>query len=59
MEEHGGEGIHAWRSHTHAEFLGLLHSCDEFPVILLGEVTPHGVKEYAMGCHHLRARQGY
>ena len=59
MEEHGGEGVHAWRSHTRTEFLGLLHSCDESPVLLLGEVTPHGVMEYAMGHHHLWGRQGY
>ena len=59
MEEHGGEGVHAWRSRTHTEFLGLLHSCDESPVLLLGEVTPHGVMEYAMGHHHLWGRQGY
>ena len=59
MGEHGGEGVHAWRSHTHTEFLGLLCSCDESPVLLLGEVTPHGIMEYAMGHHHLRGGQGY
>ena len=39
----------AQRSCTYAEILGLLCSCDESPVLLLGEVTPHGVMEYAMG----------
>ena len=53
MEEHGGEGVHAQRSYTCTEFFGLLHSCDESPVLLLGEVTPHGVMEYAMGCRNL------
>ena len=47
-EEHGGEGVHAQRSHTRTEVFGLLHSCDESPVLLLGEVTPHGIMEYAM-----------
>ena len=59
MEEHGGEGVCAWRSHTHTEFFGLLCSCDESPVLLLGEVTLHGVMEYAMGCHHIWGGQGY
>ena len=59
MEEHGGEGVCARRSHTHTEFFGLLCSCDESPVLLLGEVTPHGIMEYAMGCHHMQGRQGY
>ena len=59
IEEHGGEGVRAWRSHTRAEFLGLLHSCDESPVLLLGEVTSRGVMEYAMGCCRLWGRQGY
>ena len=58
-EEHGGEGVRAWRSCTHTEFLGLLHSCNESPVLLLGEVTPHGIMEYAMGRHHLWGGQGY
>ena len=58
-EEHGGEGVHAQRSCTHAEFLRLLHSCDESPALLLGEVTPHGVMEYAMGRHRLQGGQGY
>ena len=43
IEEHGGEGVHAWRSHTHTEFFGLLHSCDESPVLLLGEGWQNGV----------------
>ena len=51
-EEHGGEGVRAQRSHTHAAFLGLLRSCDESPVLLLGEVAPCGVMEFAMGRHH-------
>ena len=52
LEEHGGEGVHAWRSHTCTEFFGLLHSCYESPVLLLDEVTPHEIMEYAMGhCH--------
>ena len=59
MEEHGGEGVHAQRSHTHTEFIGLLYSCDESPVLLLGEVTPHGLMEYAMCCHHIQGGQGY
>ena len=59
MEEHGGEGVCAQRSHTCTEFFGLLRSCDESPVLLLGEVTPHGITEYAMGCHHIQGRQGY
>ena len=59
MEEHGGEGVRAWRSHTGTEFFRLLCSCDESPVLLLGEVTPHGVMEYAMGRHHLWGGQGY
>ena len=59
MEEHGGEGAHAQRSHTCTEFFGLLHSCDESPDLMLGEVTPRGVMEYAMGCHHIWGRQGY
>ena len=45
-------------SYSYRDF-GLLHSCDESPVLLLGEVTPHGVMEYAMGCHHIQGRQGY
>ena len=59
MEEHGGEGVCARTSHTHTEFFGLLHSCDESPVLLLGEVTPHGIMEYAMGHHHIWGGQGY
>ena len=59
MEEHGGEDVHAWRSHTRTEFLGLLCSCDESPVSLLGEVSLHGVMEYAMSHRHLRGMQGY
>ena len=59
MEEHGGEGVCAQRSHTHTELFGLLHSCDESPVLLLGEVTPHGIMEYAMGHRHIWGRQGY
>ena len=59
MEEHGGEGVCAWRSHTHTEFFGLLCSCDESPVLLLGEVTPHGIMEYAMGHRHIQGRQRY
>ena len=59
MEEHGGEGVHAWRSCTRTEFFGLLHSCDESPVLLLGEVTPCGIMEYAMGHHHIQGGQGY
>ena len=59
MEEHGGEGVHAQRSHTHTEFFGLLCSCDESPILLLSEVTPHGIMEYAMGCCHIQGRQGY
>ena len=59
MEEHGGECVHARRSHTHTEFFGLLCSCDESPVLLLGEVTPHGIMEYAMGHCHIWDRQGY
>ena len=59
MEEHGGESVHAWRYCNHTEFFGLLHSCDESPVLLLGEVTPHAIIEYAMGCHHIQGRQGY
>ena len=43
MEEHGGEGVCAQRSYTRTEIFGLLCSCDESPVLLLGEVTPHGV----------------
>ena len=38
---------------------GLLCSCDESPIFLLGDVTPHGIMEYTMGCHHIRGRQGY
>ena len=53
------DGVHARRSCTHTEFFRLLCSCDESPVLLLGEVTPCGVMEYAMGCHHMRGRQGY
>ena len=34
-------------------FFGLLHSCDESSVLLLGEVTPRGIMEYAMGHHHI------
>ena len=48
MDEHGGEGVHAQRSHTCTEFFGLLCSFDESRVLLLGEVTPHGIVEYAM-----------
>ena len=59
MEEHGGEGVHAWRSHTHTEFFRLLHSYDESVVLLLGEVTPCGIMEYAMGCCHIWGGQGY
>ena len=59
MEENGGEGVHAWRSHTRTEFFGLLHSCDESSVLLLGEVTPCNVMEYAMGHHHIWGGQGY
>ena len=59
MEEHGGEGVHAWRSCTRTEFFGLLHSCDESPVLLLGEVTPCGIMEYAMGHHHIQGGQGF
>ena len=59
MEEHGGEGVHAQRSHTHTEFFRLLHSCDESPVLLLGEVTPRGIMEYAMGHHHIWGGQGF
>ena len=49
MEEHGGEGVHAQRSCTCTEVFRLVHSCDESPVLLLGEVTPHGIMEYAIG----------
>ena len=59
MEEHGGEGLHAQRSCTRTEFFGLLCSCDESPVLLLGEVPPRGIMEYAMGHHHIWGRQGY
>ena len=59
MEEHGGEGACAWRSCTHTEFFRLLRSCDESPVLLLGEVTPHGIMEYAMGHCRIWGRQGY
>ena len=59
VEEHGGEGVCAWRSHTRTEFFRLLHSCAESPVLLLGEVTPHGVMEYAMGHCHIWGGQGY
>ena len=59
MEEHGGEGVHAQRSRTRTEFFRLLRSCDESPVLLLGEVTPRGIMEYAMGRHHIWDRQGY
>ena len=58
-EEHGGEGVHAQRFCTRTEFFRLLHSCDVSPVLLLGEVTPHGVMEYAMGHHHIWGGQGY
>ena len=58
-EEHGGEGVHAQRSCTRTEFLGLLHSCDESPVLVLGEVTPCGIMEYAMGRRRLWGRLGY
>ena len=51
MEEQGGEGVRAQRSRTRAAFLGLLRACDESPVLLLGEVTPRGVMEFAMGRH--------
>ena len=59
MEEHGGEGVCAQRSCTCTEVFGLLHSCDESPVLFLGEVTHCGVMEYAMGHHHKWGRQGY
>ena len=59
MEEHGGEGVHAWRSRTCTELFGLLCSCDESPVLLLSKVTPRGIMEYAMGHHHIWGRQGY
>ena len=59
MEEHGGEGVCAQRSCTRTEFFGLLHSCDESPVLLLGKVTPCGEMEYAMGCHRIQGGQGY
>ena len=59
MEEHGGEGVHAWRSCTRTEFFGLLCSCDESPVFLLSEVTPCGIMEYEMGYRHIQGRQGY
>ena len=42
-----------------SEFLGLLHSCDESPVLLLSEVTPHGIMEYASGHCHIWGGQGY
>ena len=59
-EEQGGEGVCARRSRTCTEFLGLLHSCDASPVLLLGEVTPCGIMEYTMGRHCLQGgRQGY
>ena len=58
-EEHGGEGVRAQRSCTRAAFLGLLRSCDESTVFLLGEVTPRGAMEYAMGHHHVWGGQGY
>ena len=59
MDEHGGEGVHALRSRNHTEFLGLLHSCDESPVLLLGEVTPCCIMEYAMGHCCIQGGQGY
>ena len=59
MDEHGGEGVRAQRSCSHTELFGLLHSCDESPVLLLGEVTPHGIMEYAMGHCHIQGGQGY
>ena len=59
MEEHGGEGVCVWGSRTCTEVFGLLHSCDESPVLLLGDVTPHGIMEYAMGRHRIWGRQGY
>ena len=59
MEEHDGEGVHAQRSRTHTEVFGLLHSCDESPVLLLGEVTPHGIMEFALGRHCIQGGQGY
>ena len=58
-DEHGGDGVRARRSCTRTEILGLLHSCDESPVLLLGEVTPCGIMEYAVGCHHLWGWLGY
>ena len=58
-EKHGGEGVCALRSHTCTEFLGLLHSCDESPILLFDELTPHGVMEYAMGHHRLWGGLGY
>ena len=58
-EEHGGEGVHARRSRTRAVFLRLLCSCDESPVLLLGEVTPRGIMEFAMGRRRVRGGQGY
>ena len=58
-EEHGGEGVFAQRSRTRAAFLGLLRSCDESPVLLLGEVTPCGIMEYAIGRRRVQGGQGY
>ena len=58
-EEHGGEGVRAQRSRTRAAFLGLLRSCDESPVLLLGEVTPRGIMEFAMGHRRRQGGQGY
>ena len=59
MEEHGGEGVCAWRSRTRTEFFGLLCSCDESPLLLLCEVTLCGIMEYAMGHHCIQGGQGY
>ena len=58
-EEHGGECVRARRSRTSAAFLRLLCACDESPVLLLGEVTPRGVMEFAMGRRCRRGGQGY
>ena len=59
QEEHGGEGVRARRSRIRAAFLGLLRSCDESPVLLLSEVTPRGIMEFAMGRRRRRGGQGY
>ena len=49
----------AQRSRTCTEFLGLLRSCDESAVLLLSEVTPRRIMEYAIDHHHLWGGQGY